>query len=90
MTAPPIPALVIFLVFWLVCAAVCLIWPEKVQTVAIKASSKWPDWFLKYYPFARWTKEWMRTAGYLWYLRATGAFLIVVIFSLAVIVLRPH
>ena len=87
MTEPPIVPLGIFLAFLLVFCIVCVFWPKKIQSVAIRSSSSWPEWFVKYYPFARWAKEWIATPGYLHYLRVIGGFFVFAVLCIATLLI---
>jgi len=76
--------------FFLAMGVVCLSWPQKIQDLAIRSSEQWPDWMLKYYPLAKWSKEWMRMPRYIWYLRAMGlVFIVAGCFFLLLLVRAP-
>jgi hypothetical protein len=87
---PPVLPLSIVVSLWLVCAAICVLWPKKVQALAIRSSSKWPAWYLKYYPFAGWSKEWMQTSGFVLYLRAMGISMIILTVFLVAVLFKPR
>jgi len=72
MNAVPIAPLVFVIILCFGIGIVCLRWPRTIQSLATSSSARWPSWYLKYYPFAAWTKEWMKRPSYIWYLRAVG------------------
>ena len=90
MDKPPVAPLAIVLSFWVVFAAICVIWPKSVQALSTRSASRWPAWYLKYYPFARWTKEWMNTPAYVSYLRVMGILMIFLGGIMMIVFFRAH
>jgi hypothetical protein len=78
MTYPQIVMTVVACFFTLTVGLIALVWPETMQEYALKRSSKfyfWPNPFL----------EWMKTSGYIVFLRVMGiAFLLFGLFILSV------
>ena len=71
MTYPRIVITVVVCFFTLTVGLIALVWPEKMQKYALKRSTKfyfWPNPFL----------GWMKTSGYIVYLRFMGLFFLLV------------
>ena len=78
MAYPQIVMVTVFCFFSLTVGLIALVWPEKMQTYALKRSTKF--YFLPN-PFL----GWMKTSGYIVYLRLMGiVFLLVGLFVLLV------
>lgn len=67
----------IFPGLFLVIGVVCVSWPHVLQGTAMRSSERWPAWMLKYYPFARQSKEFMKTPRYVTLLRVIGILFII-------------
>jgi hypothetical protein len=78
LNAAPIAPLVVAIIIWLGIGSACLFWPNRVQSLFVRSFARLPSWYLKYWPFAAWTKEWMTSPSYIWYLRGVGIFSIAV------------
>jgi hypothetical protein len=72
MAYPQIAAVTVFCFSSLTVGLIALVWPEKMQRYALKRGTKfyffWPNPFL----------EWMKTSGYIVYLRFMGIFFLLV------------
>ena len=74
MIAIPIAPFVLVIIFSFGIGIICLGWPRKIQGLSMSSCARLPSWYLKYFPFAAWTKKWVERPSYIWYLRVVGIF----------------